>query len=134
MHRPCSALAVSLVLSVAVVGSCSSSADGDLPAVGDFRAGDCQTIAPDLLSIARDTGALGTATEPPQQVRDSLKTAQDRIRAVQPGLETDLAAPVGALVVAVAAVRLRSDTKSFVPSLGTELSTANRAVIDLCTG
>lgn len=91
-------------------------------------------MAPDLLSIARDTGALGTAAEPPQQVRDSLKTAQDRIRAVQPGLETDLAAPVGALVVAVAAVRLRSDTKSFVPSLGTELSAADRAVIDLCTG
>ena len=115
-----------------LAAGCSSSGE-ELPSVTDFRAGDCQKIAADVLTIARDAGGLGTAGAPPQSVRDSLKTAQDRIRAVAPSLGADLTAPVQALVEAVGVVRLRSDAKGYAPSLGTELATASRQVISLCT-
>lgn len=130
MRRPSPALAFALVLFTAV--GCSSDKD-DLPSVDDFRAGDCRTIAPDVLTIGRDAGLLGTAPGPPRDVRASLRTAQDRIRALQPSLEPDLTAPVDVLVVAVGVVRLRSDSNGYAPSLGTELATATETVLRVCT-
>lgn len=142
MRRPvrvptvAAALAVSAVLGGALVGGCASrksGADFQQPPVSAFRQGACQSMAPDILSIGRDARRLGTSATPPQDVRDALKASQDRIRAVQPSLDPDLAAPVEDLVIAVGVVRLRSDTKGFTTAAASDLSAAYQRLVDACT-
>jgi len=118
-------------VAVLAASGCTGGGD-DQPSTGDFRAGGCQRLAPDVLTIARGAVKLGSSASPPQDVRDSLAAAQNRIRAAQPGLEPDLTKATDALVVLVGVVRLRSDTHTYVPSLGGELRQAADQLVTIC--
>ena len=119
-----------------VVAGCSGAdkpPEFEQPPTSAFKAGSCATMAPHVLSIGRDARRLGKGPTPPADLQNSLKTAQEQIRAAQPTLDAGLKAPVQALVTAVGVVRLSAVTGSFTPTMGTELSAAYDGVIKACT-
>lgn len=130
-----------LLLPVLLLAGCSSSGgdgDGDTesfdqPAASSFRDGSCRTAADQILGIGRDARELGTNTSPPAEVRDRLKAAQDVLVATREGLEPDLAPSFSRLIVAIGLVRLRADSNSYAPDLGTDLSAAYDVVVAACT-
>ncbi len=121
-----------VLASVAVLAASGCTVGGEERSIGDFRAGGCRQLAPDVLTIARDAAKLGSSASPPQDVLDSLATAQSRIRAAQPTLEPDLTTATDALVVQVGVVRLRSDTHTYVPSVGEDLRKASDELVQVC--
>ena len=72
-----------VLLSALVLAGCSGSSSPSAfrqPAVSDFAAGTCRTVAPDVLSIGKDAQRLGAGGEVKADVLTSLETAQSGIR------------------------------------------------------
>jgi len=123
-------------LALALLAGCGSSGSAPSfaqPPVSSFHAGPCRTTAAATLEIGRDARKLGKAAVPPTDVRDRLKKDQTLLRAAQPDFDPATMPAVDALVVAVGVVRLRSDTNSYSPELGTALSKAYQAAVAACT-
>lgn len=102
------------------------------PSVSAFLQGPCRGMAPDVLTIGRQAGNLGTSTSPPQQSRDALKAAQEHLRAQAATLDPTLKPRVQGLIEAVGIVRLQSDANSFTPALAKDLAAAYAQVLEVC--
>lgn len=137
MRRVAALLLPVFLLPLLLLAGCNGSSGSHdaltQPKPSAFKDGPCRAVADPVLTIGRDARKLGTGASPPSDVRADLKTAQDAVAAVRPGLEPALAARFSRLVVAVGLVRLRSDANTYAPSLGTSLSEAYDAVVSACT-
>ena len=122
-----------LSLCALVLAGCSSGSTFAQPEASTFRAGTCQTVASQVLSVGKDARKLGTSTTPPADVLARLKSSQEALIAVQPSADAAVVEPLGKLVVAIGFVRLRSDGNTYEPDLGTALSTAYDALVTTCT-
>ncbi len=121
-----------LSLSAALAG-CSGGSTFEQPEASSFRAGTCQTVASQVLSIGKDARQLGEDATPAAEVLERLKKAQDALVAIQPTADSTVAEPLGKVVVAVGFVRLRSDGNTYTPDLATTLSAAYDALVTACT-
>ncbi len=134
MRRPLPALA--WVALIGIAGGCTlggSEPTFEQPPESAFRAGACRGMAPDILAIGRDARNLGAGDAAPPPVAANLRAAQDRLRAVQPTLEPDVAPLVDDVVVAIGDVRLASVVNGLTASMATDLSAKYERLVGGCT-
>lgn len=131
-----------LLLTAALAG-CAGSSGGAAapsqtpfpqPSAAQFTDGPCRIGADAVLAIGRDARALGDAPTPPVEVRDRLSQAQDRLVALQAGLDATLAPAFERVVTAIGLVRLQADGNSYVPETGQNLQAAYDGLVAACTG
>lgn len=110
-----------------------------LPAESSFIEGTCRTAAPDILAVGRDiprfdeTGDSGADGSLPQEVRDSLRDAQERLFALAETAEPQYKSALDVFVVQIGAVRIRADGNEYTPDIGAQLTKDYQAVLDACT-
>ncbi|MBC7678296.1 MAG: hypothetical protein H7233_04820 [Pseudorhodobacter sp.] len=135
--RPTAAL-LGLLMLAACTSSGSSgpsaSAGPRVPAESDFTAGTCASLAPDVIAIGKDIPRLGSGGDVDQEVKDSLRDAQDRIFAVAQAAEPEVKPALDDFVIKIGIVRVRADGNSYATSLGDLLTTAYDGVLAVCTG
>jgi hypothetical protein len=103
------------------------------PPASAFAAGPCSAVAPAVLALGKDAHDLAGGKEPSPATSASLKTNQQLIVAVQPGLDPALAPSFSDLVIKVGLVRIRTDTNTYVSSLAPSLMASYSAVVKACT-
>ena len=127
-------IALALAAPLLSLTACSGSSDGfSQPDVSAFRAGDCRTAAPNVLTIGREARKLGTAAQPPAAVLTALTDAQAPFLTI-PFTDPQAGAALKRLTTAVGFVRLRSVGKEYDPSLAASVTTAYDDVLRACTG
>lgn len=127
-------IALALAAPLLSLTACSGSSDGfSQPDVSAFRAGDCRTAAPNVLTIGREARKLGTAAQPPAAVLAALTDAQAPFL-TSPFSDAQAGAALRRLTTAVGFVRLRSVGKEYDPSLAASVTTAYDDVLRACTG
>ena len=104
-----------------------------MPAEGEFQAGTCASLAPDVIAVGKAIGRLGTGKVVGQDVKVSLRDAQDRIFAVTEAAEPTLKPALDDLVVKIGIVRIRADGNEYDASLGASLTKAYDQVVNVCT-
>ena len=116
-------------------GSAPSAPSGPrVPAESEFKAGTCASLAPDVIAVGQAIPKLGSGGDVEQDVKVSLRDAQDRIFAVTEAAEPDLKPALDELVVKIGIVRVRADGNTYETSLGELLTKAYDGVLDVCTG
>ncbi len=132
--RRTTVIALALAAPLLSLTACSGSSDGfSQPDVSAFRAGDCRTAAPNVLTIGREARKLGTAAQPPAAVLAALTDAQAPFL-TSPFSDAQAGAALRRLTTAVGFVRLRSVGKEYDPSLAASVTTAYDDVLRACTG
>jgi hypothetical protein len=128
------------LLPLVLVAACSSGGGAQppnssfsQPQASAFSSGPCSAVAPAVLDVGKDAHSLAGRKPPTPAISASLKTNQDLINAVQPGLSADLAPAFRALVIQIGVVRLRTDTNTYQPSLGSDLMSSYDALVKACT-
>lgn len=86
-----------------------------------------------MLALGKDAHDLAGGKAPSPATSASLKTNQQLLVAVQPGLEPSLAPSFSDLVIKVGLVRIRTDTNTYVASLAPALMASYDAVVKACT-
>lgn len=114
-------------------GSAPAKASFSQPPISAFATGPCSAVAPAILALGQDAHDLAALTTPTPALSASLKTNQELIVAVQPGLDAALVPAFSDLVIKVGIVRLRTDTSTYEASLAAELSTSYNAAVQACT-
>ena len=136
--RPARSAAALLGL-LLLVGCTSSSGDAApagprVPAEKDFKDGTCASLALDVIAIGQAIPRLGSGGDVDQNVKVSLRDAQNRIFAVTEAAEPAIKPALDELVVKIGIVRVRADGNTYERSLGDLLIKAYDGVLDVCTG
>ena len=121
-----------LLLSLALAG-CSSSSGPDLPDESAFAEGTCRTAAADVRAVGQALPELGDGGSVESEVRDDLRSAHERLRALTDGAEPALQPVLADLNEKIGIVRIRADGNSYEPELGELLTRAYENVVDRCT-
>jgi len=126
-----SVLALATLAAVVTVYASGSSGPKQ-PAVSAFAQGTCRTAAPDVLVIGRTVGKLGTRREAAAKPLSEMTDAQARLDVIAKAAEPTYKPALRRLVIAVGLVRFRSQTRSYVVSLGSDVTTAYDGVLAVC--
>lgn len=129
------ALAAGL-LATAVAGCTSgSSSDGpQVPAESAFAEGTCRAAAPDVRAVGETLPRLGDGGRVDDEVKATLREAQERLRALAEGMEPSLQPAFTDLGEKIGLVRIRADGNTYEPELGEALTTSYEQVLEVCTG
>lgn len=124
-----------------LVGCTSSPSDDEptaaaspLPAESSFTEGTCRLVAPDVIAVGGALPRLGDGGDVDQDVKDELRAAQDRLRAVAEAAEPEYRAALDELSVAIGVVRIRADGNTYETAQGDALAEAYDEVVGVCTG
>jgi hypothetical protein len=128
-----------LLLAAPLLVSCTSD-DPARPAAfrpppeSSFRAGDCSTIATDLIDLGRATYDLRGVAAPDEAARDTLRSAQDRVAAIAETADPTVKPALDRVVLTSGLVRIRADTRLLEPEVLDDLRAAYEQAVKVCTG
>lgn len=117
---------------LAAVTGCSSSGT-EVPDESAFAEGTCRTAAPDVRAVGQALPDLGEGGGVDREVKDALREAQDRLRALADGAEPALQPVLAELNEKIGIVRIRADGNTYEPTLGDLLTTSYERVLEACT-
>ena len=103
------------------------------PPPGDFTAGTCRVLAPDVLALGALLPRLGEGGAVDQAVQDELRDTQGRVQAATGAAEPELKPALAALVESVGLVRIRAVSDSYERAQGENMRSAYDGVLDVCT-
>ncbi len=129
-------LAPLLLTAVLAAGCTSGSDEPDAPAFRPpaetaFSEGTCRLAAPDVVAVGQQAHDLGDAVPP--EAATLLRESQSRLDALAESAEPAVKTPLSRLVVAIGAVRIRSDSGTYESSLARDVIAAYDAVVSACT-
>lgn len=130
-------LRAALVAGLLAVAACSSgspSVDGpEVPPESAFAEGTCRVAAPDVRAVGEALPRLGDGGSVDAEVKDSLREAQERLRALTEGMEPALQPAFADLSQKIGLVRIRADGNTYEPELGEALTASYEGVVEACT-
>jgi hypothetical protein len=119
-------------LALAGLVGCSSGGP-DVPDESAFAEGTCRTAAADVRAVGQSLPDLGDGGTVDGDVRDGLREAHDRLRALADGAEPALQPVLAELNEKIGIVRIRADGNTYEPQFGERLTEAYERVLETCT-